>query len=401
MPVLTIMLQRNSKAEFVIDVNSYVMYIGSEFMVKKSPDNNMDKNTLIPAQKSEDYTAWLIDLKARIRGAEAKAAFAVNQELVLLYWHIGREILDRQTAQGWGTKVVDRLADDLCREFPDTKGFSPRNLKYMRAFAETWPDAEFVQGVLAQLPWYHQIALLDKIKTQDEREWYAKAAIEHGWSRNVLVHQIETELHKRQGAALTNFHKTLPAAQAEIAQQLIKDPCVLDFMTLDAKAKERDLENALVAHVQKFMMELGKGFAFIGRQYHLEAGDQDYYLDLLFYNYHLHSFVVIDLKIDDFKPEYAGKMQFYLSLVDDKLKSKTDQPTIGLILCKSKNGVIVEYALRESTKPMGVAEYKVQITQSLPADIAEVMPSIEEFESELSTDDNVITLVEPPTPGVS
>ena len=232
----------------------------------------MYKNTLIPAQNPENYTVWLIDLKARIRGAQAKAAFAANQELVLLYWHIGREILDRQTAQGWGTKVVDRLADDLCREFPDMKGFSPRNLKYMRAFAEAWTDVEFVQVVLAQLPWYHQIALLDKIKTQNEREWYVKAAIEHGWSRNVLVHQIETELHKRQGAALTNFNKTLPAAQAEIAQQLIKDPCVLDFMTLDADAKERDLENALVAHVQKFMMELGKGFAFIGRQHRRGSG---------------------------------------------------------------------------------------------------------------------------------
>jgi len=281
------------------------------------------------------------------------------------------------------------------------KGLSRSNLMYMRSFAAIWSDYQFVQAVLGQLPWYHQIALLDKIKTQNEREWYAKAAIEHGWSRNVLVHQIETELHKRQGAALTNFNKTLPAAQADIAQQLIKDPCILNFMTLDADAKEHDLENALVAHVQKFMLELGKGFAFIGRQHHLEAGDQDYYLDLLFYNYHLHSFVVIDLKIDDFKPEYAGKMQFYLSLVDDKLKSETDHPTIGLILCKSKNGVIVEYALRESTKPMGVAEYKVQITQSLPAEIAKVMPSIEEFESELSTEDNVITSIEPPAPGVA
>ncbi|MHB1529930.1 MAG: alpha/beta fold hydrolase [Acidiferrobacteraceae bacterium] len=234
----------------MIDVNSHVMHISSEFMVNKSPDNNMDKNTLIPAQNSEDYTAWLVDLKARIRSAQTKAAVAVNKELILLYWQIGREILDRQEHQGWGAKVIGQLADDLRREFPEMKGLSRSNLMYMRSFAATWSDYQFVQAVLGQLPWYHQIALLDKIKTQNEREWYAKAAIEHGWSRNVLVHQIETELHKRQGAALTNFNKTLPAAQADIAQQLIKDPCILNFMTLDADAKEHDLENALVDHLE-------------------------------------------------------------------------------------------------------------------------------------------------------
>lgn len=253
-----------------------------------------------------------------------------------------------------------------------------------------------MQTVSAQMSWSHNCALLDKLNAPELREWYAKASISHGWSLAVLIHQIETELHKRQGAALTNFNKTLPAAQAEIAQQLIKDPCILDFMTLDADAKERDLENALVAHVQKFMLELGKGFAFIGRQHHLEAGDQDYYLDLLFYNVHLHAYVVIDLKIDDFKPEYAGKMQFYLALVDEKLKSEADQSSIGLILCKSKNGVIVEYALRESTKPIGVAEYKV--TQSLPSLLSEVMPSIEEIERELASDDGAAESVEAAAP---
>lgn len=339
----------------------------------------------IPSQQPADYTAWLTDLKARIRNAQTRAAISVNRELVLLYWQIGREILDRQHAQGWGSKVIDGLAHDLCTAFPDMKGFSSRNLKYMRAFAEAWPDEEFVQGVLAQLPWYHQIALLDKLADTETRRWYVVNAIEHGWSRNILVHQIETQLHKREGAALTNFTKTLPVAQAEIAQQLIKDPCILDFMTLEADAKERDLEKALVSHIQKFMLELGKGFAFIGQQYHMEAGDQDFYLDLLFYNTLLHCYVVIDLKIDDFKPEYAGKMQFYLALVDDKLRREVDQPSIGLILCKSKNGLIVEYALRESSKPMGVAEY--QITQALPSSLAEVMPSIEEIELELSPDE--------------
>lgn len=344
----------------------------------------MTNAPVIPSQPA-DYAIWLKDLKAKIRNAQTKAAVSVNKELILLYWHIGREILDRQDAQGWGAKVIERLADDLGREFPSMQGLSRSNLLHMRAFSEAWPDRAIVQQLVGQLPWGHNLMLLSKIKDVNEREWYAKAAIEHGWSRNVLIHQIETQLHKREGAALTNFTKTLPAAQAEIAQQLIKDPCILDFMTLEADAKERDLEKALVSHIQKFMLELGKGFAFIGQQYHMEAGDQDYYLDLLFYNTLLHCYVVIDLKIDDFKPEYAGKMQFYLALVDDKLRRDVDQPSIGLILCKSKNGLIVEYALRESSKPMGVAEY--QITQALPSSLAEIMPSIEEIELELSPDE--------------
>lgn len=337
-----------------------------------------------------EYSTWLVDLKKRIREAQTRAVLSVNRELILLYWQIGQEILDRQENQGWGAKVIERLAEDLRREFPEMKGFSTSNLKYMKFFAGQCPERTIGQQAVDQLPWGHIIVLITKISDYNEREWYARAAIEHGWSRNILVHQIETQLHKRQGAALTNFSKTLPAQQAEIAQQLIKDPCVLDFMTLDADAKERDLENALVAHVEKFMLELGKGFAFIGRQYHLEAGGQDYYLDLLFYNVHLHCFVVIDLKIDDFKPEYAGKMQFYLSLVDDKLKGDADQSSIGLILCKSKNGIIVEYALRESSKPMGVAEYQVKITQSLPSSLIDVMPSVEQIESEFLASDDVI-----------
>ncbi len=346
----------------------------------------MEKVDLI-AGKDGEYSAWLVDLKRRIQEAQTKAVLAVNSELILLYWQIGNEILDRQNNQGYGTKVIDRLATDLQREFPGMKGFSPRSLSAMLAFARAWPDQEVLPQLVAKLPWGHNRVILDKIKTQSEREWYVKATIEHGWSRNVLVHQIETQLHKRQGAALTNFSKTLPAQQAEIAQQLIKDPCVLDFMTLDATAKERDLEDALEQHVQKFMLELGKGFAFIARQRRMEAGDQDYYLDLLFYNTILHCYVVIDLKIDDFKPEYAGKMQFYLSLVDEQLKTDIDQASIGLILCKSKNGVIVEYALRESSKPMGVAEYQVRITQSLPSSLVDVLPSIGQIESEFSVRD--------------
>ncbi len=325
------------------------------------------------------YDNWLADLKHRIRTAQTRAALAVNSQLVLLYWGIGRDILDRQQREGWGAKIVDQLAIDLRHEFPEMKGFSRSNLMYMRAFAAAWTDFEFVQVVLGQLPWYHQIALLDKIADATVREWYAKAAIEHGWSRNILVHQIETRVHERHGAAITNFKQTLPAPQSELAQHLIKDPLIFDFLSLGPEAKERDLENGLIEHLKQFLLELGKGFAFVGRQYHLAVGGQDYYLDLLFYNTKLHAYVVIDLKIDEFKPEYAGKMQFYLAAVDEQLKSARDDSSIGLILCKTKNGVIVEYALRDSTKPIGVAEYKV-----LPKSLKDAMPSIEQLQDEFS-----------------
>jgi predicted nuclease of restriction endonuclease-like (RecB) superfamily len=229
----------------------------------------------------------------------------------------------------------------------------------------------------------HNVRILDSLKLPSEREWYARAAIEHGWSRNILVYQIETRLHERQGAAITNFKQTLPAPQSEVAQQLIKDPLIFDFLDLGPDAKERDLERGLVAHLKEFLLELGKGFAFVGQQHNLEVGGQDFYLDLLFYNTKLHAYVVIDLKIDDFKPEYAGKMQFYLSAVDDQLKSDRDESSIGLILCKTRNGIIVEYALRDSTKPIGVAEYKV-----LPQALADAMPSVEQLQNELGDDDS-------------
>jgi predicted nuclease of restriction endonuclease-like (RecB) superfamily len=277
-----------------------------------------------------------------------------------------------------GAKVVHQLALDLKREFPDMKGLSRSNLLYMRAFAQAWPHEEFVQAVLGQLSWYHQIALIEKLKSPAEREWYVRAAIDNGWSRNVLVLQIENRTHERQGAAITNFHHTLPAPQSDLAQQLFKDPYILDFMTLAEDAAERDLETSLIDHLKDFLLELGKGFAFIGRQYRLEVGGQDFYLDLLFYNTRLHCHVAIELKTDDFKPEYAGKMQFYLAAIDAQLKSERDDPTIGLILCRTKNGVIVEYTLRDATRPIGVAEYR-----SLPPALAKELPSVEELEREL------------------
>jgi predicted nuclease of restriction endonuclease-like (RecB) superfamily len=325
------------------------------------------------------YEEWLHTLKDRIRSAQTRAVAAANRELVLLYWHIGREILERQKLRGWGAKVVDQLARDLKKEFPEMKGLSRSNLLYMRAFAQAWPDEKFVQAVLGQLSWYHQIALLEKLKAPTEREWYAQAAIDHGWSRNVLVLQIENRTHQRQGAAITNFNKTLQAPQSDLAQQLFKDPYILDFMTLAEDAAERDLERGLIEHLKDFLLELGKGFAFIGSQYHIEVGGQDFYLDLLFYNTRLHSHVAIDLKMDDFKPEYAGKMQFYLAAIDAQLKSERDDPTIGLILCKTRNGIIVEYTLRDATRPIGVAEYR-----SLPPSLAKDLPSVEQLERELT-----------------
>jgi predicted nuclease of restriction endonuclease-like (RecB) superfamily len=340
------------------------------------------ESQLIP----EDYQDFLHSLKERIRKAQVRAALAVNHELVLLYWQIGRDILARQQRQGWGAKVIDRLARDLRREFPELKGFSPRNLKYMRAFAEAWPDEPFVQQAAAQIPWFHNCVVLDKLSHPAEREWYLRQTIQQGWSRNVLVHHIETGLYHRQGKALTNFDRTLPAPQSDLASQLLKDPYTFDFLSLGAEAQERDLERGLIEHIRDFLLELDVGFAFVGSQYHLEVGDQDFYLDLLFYHLRLRCYVVIDLKMGDFQPEFAGKMNFYLSAVDDLLRHPDDQPTIGLILCKTRNRVIAEYALRDMSKPMGVSSYL--LTGALPETLKGSLPTIKELEAELTRRDS-------------
>lgn len=338
---------------------------------------------------TQSYAALLTSIKERIQTAQVRAAVAVNQELVLLYWGIGKEIRNRQVQQGWGAKVIDQLAADLGRSFSEMKGLSPRNLKYMRALAEAWPEDEFVQQPVAQLPWGHNVRLLDLVKTRDERLWYARAAIEHGWSRNVLEIQIEAGLYQRQGKAITNFTKTLPAPQSDLAQQLLKDPYSFDFLTLSKDASERELETGLVEHIQKFLLELGTGFAFVGRQVPLEVAGEDYRLDLLFYHLKLRCFVVIDLKAGPFKPEYAGKMNFYLAAVDDTRKHPSDNPAIGLILCKSKKEVVVEYALRHIATPMGIAEFRH--LEKLPAKFQGSLPSIEELEAELgATEDSAI-----------
>lgn len=333
----------------------------------------------------EGYSDWLAELKGRIHNAQQRATLAVNRELVLLYWQIGHDILTRQAEQGWGTKVIGRLAQDLRVAFPGMKGFSPRNLKYMRAFAEAWPDTEFVQQAAAQLPWGHNLVLLDKLPGPETRRWYAAKAIEHNWSRNILVMQIETHLLERSGKAVSNFESHLPKPQSDLARESLKDPYRFDFLGLTFDAQEREIENALVKHVTEFLLELGAGFAFVGQQVLLDVGGDEFFIDLLFYHLKLRCYVVIELKAGKFKPEHLGQLSFYLTAVDAQLKHLQDGPTIGLLLCKSKNKVVAEYALRDNARPIGVAEY--QLVESLPAELQTSLPSIEQIERELASDD--------------
>lgn len=331
---------------------------------------------------TETYRSLLASIKERILAAQVRASVAVNQELVLLYWSIGREILSRQSQEGWGKNIIPRLAKDLKSQFPEMKGLSPRNLGYMKAFAEAWPEGAILQQAAAKLPWFHNCIILDKVKATDQRFWYVQAAIENGWSRNILAMQIERNLYQRQGKATTNFQATLPKPQSDLAQQLLKDPYNFDFLTLSKDAHEREVETGLVAHIQRFLLELGVGFAFVGRQVPLEISGKEYRIDLLFYHLKLRCFVVFDLKGGAFKPEYTGKMNFYLSAVDDLLRHPDDRSSIGLILCKEKDGVVAEYALRDMTKPLGVAEFTH--LEKLPEEFKGTLPTIEEIEAELS-----------------
>jgi predicted nuclease of restriction endonuclease-like (RecB) superfamily len=329
----------------------------------------------------DGYGEFLRGMKQRIQQAQVKAVLAVNRELITLYWQIGRDILDRQERVGWGAKIVDRLATDLHHEFPDVKGFSRTNLLYMRSFAAAWPDEAIVQQVVGQLPWGHNVRLLDSVKDAQERRWYAEQAIAHAWSRNVLAMQIETGLYRRQGKAQTNFAQTLPTPQSDLAQQLLKDPYNFDFLTLSAEAHEKDVEAALMEHIRKFLLELGVGFSFVGSQYPLEVGGEDFRIDLLFYHLKLRCFVVIDLKTRAFKPEDAGKINFYLSAVDDLLRHPDDKPSIGIILCKGKNQIVAEYALRDMSKPLGISEF--HYLEQLPDNLKGTLPTVEELEAEL------------------
>jgi predicted nuclease of restriction endonuclease-like (RecB) superfamily len=342
----------------------------------------------------EGYAEFFEQVRARILQAQTRAAFAANRELLHLYWEMGKDIVHRQERERWGTAVIERLAQDLGGAFPGVAGFSTRNLWRMRAFYLAYPpDSEvlpqpvaeietsgrpFLPQAVAELPWGHQVILLEKLKEPAERQWYARATIEHGWSRNVLVHQIDSGLHRRQGKALTNFHRVLASPQSDLAQGSLKDPYVFDFFTLGSEVRERDLERALLAHVRKFLLELGAGFALVGSQYHLEVGGEDFYLDLLFYHLDLRSYVVIELKSGHFQPEHAGKMNFYLSAVDHLLRKDGDQPTIGLILCRAQNRMIAEYSLQGLEKPIGLATY-----QLMPEHLREILPSPEQLETEL------------------
>ena len=345
----------------------------------KHPTQSEQAVSLLPVP--EGYALWLDELKSRIHGAQQRAALAVNRELVQLYWQIGRDILQRQATQGWGSKVIERLAHDMRVAFPGMKGFSRANLMYMRAFAEAWPDAVIVQQAVGQLPWGHNLVLLTRLKAPEMRLAYAQAAIEHGWSRSVLNIHIETRRLERSGQAITNFVEHLPMPGSDLAQQSLKDPYLFDFLDVGNEADEREIESALVKHITQFLLELGAGFAFVGRQVHLEVGGDDFFIDLLFYHLKLRCYVVIELKAEKFKPEHLGQLSFYITAVDRQVKAEQDAPTIGLLLCKSKNEVVAEYALGDKTQPMGVAEYK--LLESLPKELQTNLPSIEQIEREL------------------
>lgn len=349
-----------------------------------------------------DYAGLLSDIKRRIRHAQTRALLAVNAELIGLYWDIGALIDARQRKEGWGSGVIPRLARDLHNELPEEKGFSERNIKRMLAFYREYPELPVVPQAVAQtsapkkgpqavalfpleliqsVPWGHHAELMAKVKDLPTRHWYMQAAVANGWSRNMLLMQLESAAHIRQGKAASTFALRLPAPDSDLVQQTLKDPYLFDFLTLQAGFHERELETGLIAHLEKFLLELGRGFAFVGRQYHLSIGEQDFHIDLLFYHLKLRCYVVIDLKRGDFKPEYAGKMNFYCNVVDDKLRHASDQPTIGLILCQQPNRVLAEYALRGVDKPIGVSSY--ELTRALPATLQSSLPSIEDLEREL------------------
>jgi len=332
----------------------------------------------------KSYAALLAEIKERIRAERLRTVMTANSTMVMLYWDIGKRILSRQEQEGWGAKVIDRLSVDLRQAYPDMSGLSARNLKYMRAFAVAWPEEAIVQEALAQIPWYHHIALLEKCETPQERMWYARQSAAHGWSHNILSIQIESFLYQRQGKAITNFALTLPPADSDLATQVFKDPYLFDFLGTADPRREREVEQALTDHIQRFLLELGAGFAFVGRQVHLEFATADYYIDLLFYHLKLRCYVVVELKVVPFDPGFVGKLNMHLSAVDDLLRHPDDKPTIGLLLCRSKNKLVAEYALRGFQKPIGVAAWETEITKKLPKELKSSLPTIEEIEAELA-----------------
>jgi predicted nuclease of restriction endonuclease-like (RecB) superfamily len=361
------------------------------------------------------YGSLLTEIKDRIRQAQTRAALSANAEMIAMYWDIGSMIHQRQQMEGWGTGVIPRLAADLKNELPEEKGFSERNIKRMLTFFREYPVSEIVpqpvaqlgdtgnliekvpqavaqmvetnesqilQQLAAKIPWGHNILLMEKIKDLPTRFWYMEQTIEQGWSRDTLAAMIKNKAHARQGQAVSNFSTRLPAPQSELARHLLKDPYLFDFLTIEEPFHERELETGLVRHLEKFLLELGQGFAFVGRQYHLEVSDKDFYLDLLFYHLKLRCYIVVELKKGEFKPEYAGKMNFYCSVVDDQLRNENDQPTIGLILCQTKDRILAEYSLRDIHKPIGISDY--ELTRALPDNLKSSLPTVEQIEAELA-----------------
>lgn len=342
---------------------------------------------LLPHQP--EYRAWLGELKTRFRQVQLKAAVSVNTTLLQFYWDLGADIVARQTQFAWGSGFLSQLSADLMREFPEVKGFSERNLKYIRQWHLFWREAANGQQPVAHLsaiPWGHNLAILTKCKQHDEALYYVQATQAYGWSRSVLLHQIESGLWQREGQAVTNFAQTLPAVQSELATQVLKDPYMFDFLSLTKEHSERELETGLVQHITQFLLELGAGFAYMGRQVPLQVGERDFFLDLLFYHVRLHCYVVVELKTVDFEPEFAGKLNFYLKAVDEQLRREGDQPTIGLLLCKSKDRLVAEYALSDIQKPMGLSTYT--LSHTLPEVLRGQLPSIEQLERELGLENN-------------
>lgn len=332
--------------------------------------------------KVENYVQVLENIKDDIQQSQLRAALSVNKELILLYWRIGKTLTEKINIERWGSKSIATLANDLSRLFPNITGFSARNLLYMRKFAEIYPDPNYAAAA-AQIPWGHNMVLMDKLDNNDKRLWYIQKCIENGWSRSVLTMWLESELYERQGKAITNFKMTLPDVDSDLAQQSLKDPYNFSFLTIAEKAKEQEIEQGLIAHMQTFLVEMGKGFAFLGRQYHVEVGDKDFYIDLLFYHINLRCFVVVELKAGEFEPKDTGQLNFYLTVVDKTLKRKEDNPTIGLLLVKTKNNLIAEYSLQDIKKPMGIAGYTTKLIESLPKELKSNLPTMEEIEAEL------------------
>jgi len=341
--------------------------------------------TEIKIPQTSEYKSWIKELKQKLRKSQIKAAINVNSVLLEFYWELGIDIVEKQKRSSWGSGFLKQLSKDLMDEFPDMKGFSYRNIKYIRQWHLFYVKRQQVVALLTQIPWGHNIFIVTKCDTVEEAEFYIRKTIENGWSRSVLTHQVESKLYERNGKAITNFSHTLPKPQSDLANELIKDPYSFDFLTLTENFREKELESALLDNITKFLLELGSGFAFVGKQKKLKVGDRDFYIDLLFYHTQMHCYVVVELKVVDFEPEFAGKLNFYIKAVDEQIKTDKDEPSIGILLCKSKDKMVVEYSLSDIHKPIGVSEY--QLTHQLPDKLKSVMPSIEDIEAEFTKAD--------------